>query len=137
MDIFAFSGREFTDKEAERLLTEGVMSEREYRAADRRLITDFLSSETGIRLRKAEKITREFKFSILMKAAELFDTEEDDEVLLQGVADCFFEEKDGIVVLDYKTDAVFTDEEIRNRAEHYGHRSSHIQQLWSGSQAKK
>jgi ATP-dependent helicase/nuclease subunit A len=54
-----------------------------------------------------------------MKAAELFDTEEDDEILLQGVADCFFEEKDGIVVLDYKTDAVFTDEEIRNRAEHY------------------
>ena len=119
MDISAFSGREYTDKEAERLLTEGVMSEREYRAADRRLITDFLSSETGIRLREAEKIIREFKFSILMKAAELFDTEEDDEILLQGVADCFFEEKDGIVVLDYKTDAVFTDEEIRNRAEHY------------------
>ena len=119
MDINAFSGREYTDKEAERLLTEGVMSEREYRAADRRLVTGFLSSETGIRLRKAEKITREFKFSILMKAAELFDTEEDDEILLQGVADCFFEEKDGIVVLDYKTDAVFADEEIRNRAEHY------------------
>ena len=71
------------------------MSEREYRAADRRLITDFLSSETGIRLREAEKIIREFKFSILMKAAELFDTEEDDEILLQGVADCFFEERDG------------------------------------------
>lgn len=30
----------------------------------------------------------------------------DETVLLQGVIDCYFEEPDGIVLLDYKTDRV-------------------------------
>jgi len=119
MGLKSFSGREYTEKEAERLLAEGIMSEREYRAADRNIISDFLFSDIGKRLRNAETVSREFRFSILMKAAELFDTKEEEEILLQGVADCFFEEEDGLVVLDYKTDSVFTEEEIRNRTEKY------------------
>ncbi len=36
-------------------------------------------------------------------------------VLVQGIIDVFFEEEDGFVVLDYKTDAVSTPEELVKR----------------------
>ena len=42
-----------------------------------------------------------------LKADEILDSKEDDYseevVLVQGVVDCYFEEEDGIVILDFKT----------------------------------
>ena len=38
-------------------------------------------------------------------------------VLIQGIIDVFFEEEDGLVLLDYKTDAVSSMEELWNRYE--------------------
>ena len=43
----------------------------------------------------------------------------EDEVLLQGVVDCLLEEDGGLVVIDYKTDAIRTDEQLRERRELY------------------
>lgn len=40
-------------------------------------------------------------------------------MLLQGVVDCCFETDDGITVVDFKTDHVFTEEALRERAELY------------------
>lgn len=34
---------------------------------------------------------------------------------VQGVADCIFEEEDGIVIVDYKTDRVFSEDALRER----------------------
>lgn len=38
-------------------------------------------------------------------------------MLIQGIIDVFFEEEDGIVLLDYKTDAIFSMKELWNRYE--------------------
>ena len=40
-------------------------------------------------------------------------------ILLQGVVDCCFETAEGLTVVDFKTDHVFTAAEVRRRAEHY------------------
>ena len=40
---------------------------------------------------------------------------EHEQVLIQGIIDAFFEEDDRIVVLDYKTDAVKTPEDLVKR----------------------
>lgn len=42
-----------------------------------------------------------------------------EEILLQGVVDCCFETADGLTVVDFKTDRVFSALEVRQRAEHY------------------
>ena len=42
-----------------------------------------------------------------------------EQVLLQGVVDCCFETADGLTVVDFKTDRVFSALEVRQRAEHY------------------
>ena len=38
---------------------------------------------------------------------------EGEQVLLQGVIDCFYEDRDGLVVVDFKTDRVFTEELLK------------------------
>ena len=44
---------------------------------------------------------------------------EGETILLQGVVDCCFETPEGLTVVDFKTDHVFTAPEVRQRAEHY------------------
>ena len=42
-----------------------------------------------------------------------------DAILLQGVVDCCFERDGALTVVDFKTDHVHTEEDIRRRAEYY------------------
>lgn len=68
----------------------------------------FYTSELGRRFLAAKEIHSESEFEAVFSAAELYDdhTLEGEDVLLQGVIDCWFEEDDGIVIVDYKTDSV-------------------------------
>ena len=71
----------------------------------------FLKSDLGKRMVSAKKIYREVPFNIEIPCNELFDDFEPEKyhsetILLQGVIDCYIEESDGIVLLDYKTDYV-------------------------------
>lgn len=66
-------------------------------------------------------VRREFKFSVLVPAANYYKIAKDvsgEEVLLQGVIDCLIELPDGFVVVDFKTDRV-TEDNVRARAEGY------------------
>ena len=76
---------------------------------------DIISSglaELGLRLRRSPRVEREFKFSLLCPAADYYpEAEPGEEVLLQGVVDCWFMEEDGTAtVLDFKTDRVGLDQ---------------------------
>lgn len=67
----------------------------------------FFHSDIGIRIRKSNFVKRESTFIIKKKANELLDIlREDDDILIEGVIDCYFYEDDHIILLDYKTDAV-------------------------------
>ena len=44
--------------------------------------------------------------NIVIPVLERDDVYIDEKIRLQGIIDCFFEEEDGIVLLDYKTDYV-------------------------------
>lgn len=74
-------------------------------------ILAFFRSELGLRLRRSQRVEREFKFSLLVPAADYYpEAEPGEEVLLQGVVDCWFVEEDGAVtVVDFKTDRVAQD----------------------------
>lgn len=65
------------------------------------------TSPLGERIRRAEKVYRECKFSYLEDSVQLLGDagEPGETILLQGVIDCFFKESDVWVVVDYKTDA--------------------------------
>ena len=54
-----------------------------------------------------------FKFSILTDAGAYDPAAAGEQVLLQGVVDCFWQEADGIVILDFKTDYLNGDLELK------------------------
>jgi ATP-dependent helicase/nuclease subunit A len=60
-------------------------------------------------------ISREIPFNIEIPCSELYmgcgESIKGENVLLQGVIDCFFEEDDGVVLIDYKTDHIVGDRE--------------------------
>ena len=89
-------------------------------AVDIRALERFLSSPLAEEMRRVAAMEREYRFTVLMDARD-YDgmSVGGDEILLQGVVDCWFETPDGLTVVDFKTDRVFTEEELTERAELY------------------
>ena len=63
-------------------------------------IAQFFETNIAKRLMVAEEVFRELPFTYA------HDGGDGDYQILQGIADCLFKEKDGWVLLDYKTDRV-------------------------------
>lgn len=122
--------------EAEERLRDFLQEESESRrlrpeyaqAVNRKKILRFLETELAYRMWRAERqgrLYREQPFVMGVSAAKLgegFPSTE--KVLIQGIIDVFFEEEDGIVLLDYKTDSISSLKELTRRyetqLEHYG-----------------
>ena len=68
------------------------------------------------RAAEAGKLFREKPFMIGIPQKELFEESESSEtVLVQGIIDMYFEEEDGTVLIDYKTDRVRDEKELADR----------------------
>lgn len=72
-------------------------------------ILAFFKSELGRRMLKSGKVFREVPFYIDFKSTHIYKdlpaSKYDNEVILvQGIIDCYFEDDEGLVLLDYKTD---------------------------------
>ena len=115
LDLDAADG----EAELERLEREGRITADQRRLADRAGIQRFLNSPLAEEMRRAQGLRREYRFSLLVPAEDYLGPEAArEEVLLQGVVDCFFETPEGLVVVDFKTDRV-TEATVRQRGEEY------------------
>ncbi len=118
IDLAAVHSEADARAEIEALAYSGRLSAREAQAVDAGSICALAVSELGERMAASTKLWREFSFSLLRPASELFPGAGEDEILLQGVVDCCFAEPDGLVVVDYKTDRISPDAS-HERAESY------------------
>ena len=106
-------------RQIEAMRRDGRLPEDYYEAVSIPKITRFLTSRTALRMADAARRGRLYKeqpFVMGLGADRLssgFPAEET--VLIQGIIDVFFEEDGGYVLLDYKTDAVETAEELVKR----------------------
>ena len=70
-------------------------------------IAAFAASHLGKRTLCAQKVLREYEFSVLLDAGELLqDGPPGEEILLNGAIDLLLFEADGLTVIDFKTDRV-------------------------------
>ena len=119
MDFAKGGSREEIEGEVQRLCAQGFLSRREAEAVDVAAIARLFASDLGKRMRGCPRVLREFKFSLLCDAAEIYGTAAGEQLLLQGVVDCCLDEPDGLVIIDYKTDRVRTAQEIAERGKRY------------------
>ncbi len=102
------------DSEKLRLVNAGKLTEDEAKVISKTDVDAFFSTEIGQRIINSKEIYKEYEFSYLKKAGELYtditDNLKNEEIVIQGKLDLAFVEGDGIVLIDYKTDSI-TDEE--------------------------
>ncbi len=103
----------------ERMAAEGRLTPEQAAAVDCAAVERFLQSPLAEEMRRSEGLRREFCFSLLVPADSVLDpAAAGEEILLQGVVDCFFETPAGLVVVDFKTDRV-SGGALRQRTEAY------------------
>lgn len=107
------------EEEISRLRAEGFLSERMADGVRADAIEKLLASEIGQRMKAADAVHREFRFSILCDAEDLIDKAPGEEILLQGVVDCCLEEQGQLVIIDYKTDNVKPGSQTEERGKLY------------------
>lgn len=81
------------------MIEQEIFTEEEIAAVKLSRITDFFESELGKRCARAfaaGSLQRERPFNLQMEM-------DGETVIVQGIIDCCFEEEDGLVLLDYKT----------------------------------
>lgn len=113
------AARALLQEQMDQMLREERLSKGYYEAVSIPKLSAFLTSGAAWRMAQAARAGRLYKeqpFVLGLPANRLkpeFPPEET--VLIQGIIDVFFEEEDGFVVLDYKTDAVEKAEELVKR----------------------
>lgn len=99
--------KENVKAEIERLLSLKQLSEVQAKNIDVEDIAAFFDTPLANAILSSTDVRRELKFTLLLDATE-FDTlaDKNDDVILQGIADCVFKDGDCVVVLDFKSDNV-------------------------------
>ena len=105
--------------ELHRMVQMALLTEEQAKAVPPQKIVTLFASPLGKRLRSGT-CKREFTFSVLMPAERYYQGGEGEQVLLQGVIDCYLEEADGITIVDFKTDYVRPGEERDAAAQYEG-----------------
>ncbi len=104
--------------EAERLSIMGLLTEEERVSLNLKQLSEFFESDLYSRMKKSDNVRREQKFLIKKSDAALDDERlmsYNNSSMLQGIADCMFDEGDGIVIIDYKTDRVSSEGVLASR----------------------
>lgn len=91
-------------EEISRLHDEALLSEEACDTIEPKLAAEFLRSELGERLLRSE-FHREVPFYSEMDG-KIFGEETLGEIAVQGRIDLYFEESDGLVIVDYKSDSI-------------------------------
>jgi ATP-dependent helicase/nuclease subunit A len=92
----------------EQMVINELLTKEQREAINPSVIASFFLTKLGKRLIGAHTIKREIPFSASLKASEVYADwkGEEEPVLVQGIIDCLFEDNQGTVLLDYKTDAI-------------------------------
>lgn len=96
--------------EAARLTARGFLTEEQSATLDRAKLARFFGDELYARMCRSPRCLREYPFTALYPVLDGAE-----HTVIQGIADCVFEEDGALVIVDYKTDRVTTAEELIER----------------------
>ncbi len=107
--------------EVQRLVSMGQLTKAQAECVEPAKVTAFFESELYRRISSAENYERERKFTVTSEdikqhSPQLVQLKNTDN-MIKGIVDIMFEEKDGIVVVDYKSDRGISADGLRERYE--------------------
>lgn len=108
IDIKNVASLDAIEKQIDNMIDYGFINEKEAEVIQCDKIFNFFLSDIGKRMIIADEVYREAPFIYKMNAASIYENYENvaDEIVVQGIIDCYFIENDEIILLDYKTDKV-------------------------------
>lgn len=128
MELFPFERideKEVTEEKIQQIKKDlqlrGIFDASEIQVISEEKIMKFLQSKLGCRMIEVARLGNLFKerqFSASIPVSEVFDSEGEEILVVQGIIDAYFYEGEDAVIMDYKTDAA--DEEtlrLRYRAQ--------------------
>lgn len=130
LDLSRVSSEEEIKEQIEKMILDDMLTEKQAKSARIDRLLGFFKSDLGQRMLKSTCIKREVPFFMELKSTEIYqnlpkDIYSGETILLQGIIDCCFEEKEGIILVDYKTDYVNNDnnssikEKYRTQLDYY------------------
>lgn len=105
-------------EEIKRLSEKGIINEAQAEGINISAVEGFFESSLAKRILQSKKVMREKKFTIEVPINEIYEDFEDfadEKVMIQGIADCAFLEDGELVVVDYKTDRLKSEEEFKEK----------------------
>ncbi len=119
IDLSALKSEDDIKVILDRMSETGQIEKEQLNAIDSGKIWTFISHPVGQRMKSAQlrkQLYREQPFVLGQPASSIHPSYQSEEmVLVQGIIDVFWEEEDGLVLLDYKTDKVFSIKELVRR----------------------
>lgn len=121
-------------EQLEEMARKEQLTPREQELVEADLVTSFFQTTLGRRLLQSSRIWRELPFTMNLPASELYPRwqGEEEQVFIQGVIDCLFQEDDGLVLIDYKLGSAkgkagkSTFEQYRTQLQYYARAASRI-----------
>lgn len=100
---------ENVQKELERLVEQGMLTETESGVVDKKAIAGFFESRLAKRILSAEKVYKEYAFTACLPLSEMEPSVSPEKaagevIVIEGVVDCAFVENGELVIVDFKTD---------------------------------
>lgn len=100
----------------EKMYENKIISEKQKNSISVDKIFQTINSKFMERIRRAKEINREKAFYTYINTKELYDTENEENIVVQGIIDLYFiDENDDIILVDYKTDYVQSEEELKEK----------------------
>ncbi len=112
--------KEEIQNELNRLKNELLLTEEEVKSVNIPAVEKFFGSDLAKRVTNSEKVLREYSFCASIPLREAYpdvseEQAEDDIIVIKGISDCAFIEDNQLVVIDYKTDRVNSEDELKSR----------------------
>lgn len=105
--------------ELKRLTESGFLTKAQSESIDIRKVQGFFNTDLYKRICQAKKVERERKFTVAAGQLDIsdpvFDRLRDSDGMIKGIIDLMYEEDDGVVIVDYKSDRRTSVGELRER----------------------
>ena len=103
--------REYTKSSIQELVQnmvdKNIITKLEAESINVNKLVEYTKSELWQELKNAKKVFKEQPFYINLKSKDIYDNDSDDNILVQGIIDLYYIDKDdNLKLLDYKTDYV-------------------------------